>query len=184
MNISEEKKSEMLKVVRNYLENRLFGKSNDISLDDKFYDNNFGLFVTLHKNGNLRGCIGLIEGIKPLRDGLIEMAEASAFEDRRFMPLEKDELEKIEIEISILSPLEKIDNWQNIIPGKHGVVISDGFRQAVFLPQVATEQNWDLETMLENLSLKAGLNSNGYKNENMEFKVFTANVFSENDFNN
>jgi len=181
MNISKDKKIEILNAIRNYFEYKLLGNSKENLLTDKFYDNKYGLFVTLHKLGDLRGCIGLIEGVKPLRDGIIEMADSSAFHDTRFYPLTKDELNEIEIEVSILSPLEEIDSWKKINPGEHGVVMLDDFHQAVFLPQVATEQNWNLETMLKNLAMKAGMNSNSYKNDNMRYLIFTATIFSEKD---
>ncbi|MEA3500279.1 MAG: AmmeMemoRadiSam system protein A [Candidatus Marinimicrobia bacterium] len=181
MKISKEKKIEMLDAVRNHLEHKLTGKQKTYLLEDEFYDENYGLFVTLHKNGDLRGCIGLIEGIKPLRNGIIEMAESAAFQDPRFSPVTKDELNNIEIEISILSPLKEIDSWQKIIPGKHGVVMSNDFHQAVFLPQVATEQNWDLKTMLRNLAIKARINPESYKSDDIKYKIFTATVFSEKD---
>ena len=181
MNISRERKIEMLKTVRNYLEHKLLGKAKNYLLADEFYNNKYGLFVTLHKNGDLRGCVGLIEGIKPLRNGIIEMADSSAFQDTRFYPLAKDELSDIEIEISILSPLKEIDDWKKIIPGKHGVVLSDNFHQAVFLPQVATEQCGDLDTMLRNLSMKARMNPESYKNKDVKFRIFTATIFSERD---
>lgn len=181
MNVSKEKKIEMLNAVRNHLEHKLIGKQKTYLLEDKFYDEKYGLFVTLHEQGNLRGCIGLIEGMKSLRNGIIEMTESAAFQDPRFSPITKDELNDIEIEISILSPLKIIDDWNKIIPGKHGVIMSNNFHQAVFLPQVATEQNWDLETMLKNLAIKARINPESYKNDNIKYKIFTATIFSEKD---
>ncbi|MDA3871718.1 MAG: AmmeMemoRadiSam system protein A [Candidatus Marinimicrobia bacterium] len=181
MNVSKEKKIKMLKAVRNHLEYKLLGKQKSYLLEDEFYDEKYGLFVTLHEKGDLRGCIGLIKGIKPLRSGIIEMAESAAFQDPRFSPVTKDELDDIEIEISILSPLKEIDDWQKIIPGEYGVVMSDNFHQAVFLPQVATEQDWDLDTMLRNLAMKARIDPESYKDDEIKYKIFTATIFSEKD---
>ena len=170
---------EMLKAVRAYLEHRLLDEIRPQLSDDPFYRKAHGLFVTLHKEGNLRGCIGYIEGIKPLSEAFFDMAESAAFHDPRFPALKADELEDIDIEISILSPLEEMPSYQDIIIGKHGIIIKNGPRQAVFLPQVAPEQGWNLKTTLQHLCLKADLPVNAYLQADTDFYVFTAEVFSE-----
>ena len=138
-----------------------------------------GVFVTLHKTGELRGCIGYIEGIKPLGDAIIEMSEAAATRDPRFAPVTEDELEEIDLEISLLSPLEKIDDPEQIEVGKHGLVIKSGYNKGLLLPQVATENNWDRDTFLEHSCLKANLPSDGWQSEDTEISIFSAEVFSE-----
>ncbi|MGB9598768.1 MAG: TIGR00296 family protein, partial [Minisyncoccales bacterium] len=109
-----------------------------------------------------------------------EMAIAAATEDRRFYPVQAFELPDIHYEISVLSPLQKIDDWQKIEAGKHGVQIRKGLISGVFLPQVATENNWSREEFLENLCLqKLGLPANCYKDKDAEIYIFTAQIFGE-----
>ncbi len=179
MNISDHEKRIMLSAVRQYLESRLTGAETEELPDLPIFSRKPGIFITLNKRKMLRGCIGHIIGQEPLSQSLYELAEASAFQDPRFPGLKHSELEDIEIEISILSEPVKIEHWQDIEPGLHGILIRKGFHQAVFLPQVATEQGWDLTTTLRHLCLKAGLNSEAYIDEDMEFRIFTATVFSE-----
>jgi hypothetical protein len=180
MNIDHAMKQDMLLAVRAYLSYRLGITDIKPQLpDNDFYARKTGLFVTLHKKGDLRGCIGHIVGMLPLKDTLFEMAEASAFEDPRFNSLKQHELKDISIEISVLSELLEIKDIEEIVVGKHGVVLKNGYQQAVFLPQVAPEQGWDRDEMLTHLSMKAGLAPNAYKNPQTKFFVFTAVVFSE-----
>ncbi len=139
-----------------------------------------GAFVTLKKGGQLRGCIGQIAPSgKPLWQVARDMAIAAATEDNRFSPVSKDELDKIGYEISVLSAPEKIDDWQGIELGRHGVIAQKGSRSGVFLPQVADETGWTKEEFLSQLcQQKAGLAPDCYKNDKeVELKVFTAQVF-------
>ncbi len=136
-----------------------------------------GAFVTIKKKGELRGCIGYIQGLKPLDITVKEMALAAAFEDPRFMPVTKDELPQIEIEISVLSPLKKIEDINQIIPGKHGILIKKGYRSGLLLPQVATEYNWDRVTFLSQTCIKAGLSPKSWEERNTEIYIFTAQIF-------
>lgn len=139
-----------------------------------------GAFVTLKKHGELRGCIGVFQPNIPLYQVVAETAISSAVNDVRFMPVTKDELDELEYEISVLSPLKKVDSWKNIEIGKHGVQIRKGNRSGVFLPQVATENNWELDTFMSVLCFqKAGLASDCWKNPEIEIYVFTAQVFGE-----
>ena len=137
-----------------------------------------GGFVTLHKRGSLRGCIGEIVPRREIWKVVREQALNSAFHDPRFSPLEAPELDEIDIEISMLTPPKPIASWKEIVIGKHGVVLSKGGRSAVFLPQVAPEQGWDVEEMLENLSMKAGLPSDAW-HSGTDFLVFEAQVIRE-----
>ena len=138
-----------------------------------------GAFVTLHKHGALRGCIGYVEAIKPLYKTVQEMAIAAAFQDPRFPGLKADEFNNIEIEISVMSPLEKITDVNKIEVGKHGIIIKSGFNSGLLLPQVATEQGWDRDTFLEHTCYKAGLPGNIWKKPDTEILIFSAEVFSE-----
>lgn len=139
-----------------------------------------GAFVTLNEGGELRGCIGQIEGAQPLYQAVSNMAIEAATGDPRFMPVTEKELSKIHIEISVLSPLEKVAGADKIILGKHGVIVRRGFRSGVFLPQVATQTNWSKEEFLGYLCAhKAGLPEDAWKDKNTELYVFTAEVFGE-----
>lgn len=136
-----------------------------------------GAFVTLHKGGRLRGCIGYIHPIKPLAVTIQEMAEAAAFRDPRFSPVTSQELDDLEIEISVLTPLRQIKDVNEIQVGKHGIYISKGYRSGVLLPQVATEQGWDRQRFLEHTCLKAGLPANTWRDAETEVYIFSADIF-------
>ena len=143
-----------------------------------------GSFVTLNntgrrvrKEGRLRACMGVIEARQPLVDAVIQAA-VWASQDPRFPPLELSELDELEVEVSVLSPMRVIPSFKLIEVGKHGVLMTKDGRRAVFLPQVAGEQGWDRDTMLEHLSVKAGLPRNAWR-QGAVFEVFTAQVFAE-----
>lgn len=109
-----------------------------------------GCFVTLRKNGELRGCVGTFENSRPLIQNIVRMSVASAFQDMRFSPVTKSELPEIKIEISILGHLEKIDSIDQIEIGKHGVYVKAGSKSGTFLPDVATEQGWNRDEFVMN----------------------------------
>jgi len=138
-----------------------------------------GAFVTLKERGELRGCIGLIEARYPLYEVIAEMAEKSAMCDPRFEPVRGEEFENLQIEISILSPLQKIDSVDEVEIGRHGLVIEKGFYRGLLLPQVATENNWTREEFLEYTCMKAGLDKESYKLPEVSLYVFSAEVFGE-----
>jgi len=137
-----------------------------------------GAFVTLKRHGELRGCIGHMENDLPLGQVVGHMALQAAFNDRRFSPLKFAELEAIEIEVSVLTPFQRIDGPGRIIIGRDGVMLQKAGRSAVFLPQVAPEQGWGLDDMLAQLSRKAGLSPSAWK-EGASLYIFQAQVFSE-----
>jgi AmmeMemoRadiSam system protein B/AmmeMemoRadiSam system protein A len=139
-----------------------------------------GVFVTLRKGGDLRGCIGSIVGVQPLYRGVAANALHAAFDDPRFPPLRQRELDGVDIEISVMTPLQPISDYRAIRLGRDGVIIRDGMAQAVFLPQVATETGWTLDEFLGNLCLKAGLDADAYRrSRRMQFLIFQAQVFGE-----
>ncbi|MFP4465799.1 MAG: AmmeMemoRadiSam system protein A [Candidatus Goldiibacteriota bacterium] len=139
-----------------------------------------GAFVTLHNNGKLRGCIGVIESDRPLYITVEEMAVQAARNDPRFEPLSEEELKDIDIEISVLYPKKKVESAENVDLEKHGVIVKKGFAQGVFLPQVAKETNWSKTEFMEHLcSDKAGLKKDAYLDPETEIYVFEADVFSE-----
>jgi len=137
-----------------------------------------GVFVSLHKKGDLRGCIGHFEGDKPLWSIVQEMAVSAAARDYRFPPLNKQELADIDIEISVLSPLRRITSEKEIVLGKHGIYMKKGNRSGTFLPQVATSTNWTRREFLGHCAEdKAGIGWDGWKDA--ELYVYEACVFSE-----
>jgi len=138
---------------------------------------NRGAFVTLKTKGTLRGCIGMIRAAKPLYETVIEMAAEAAFADPRFMPLDQNDLDQLEIEISALSPLSRVTDLNEIEIGRDGLMIVFGSHSGLLLPQVATENNWDLVTFLEQTCLKAGLPKNSYKDKSAQIYKFSADVF-------
>jgi len=140
-----------------------------------------GVFVTLKKKGELRGCIGCYTPTtKPLYETVADMAISAATQDPRFPKVTPEELEEIKIEISVLSELEKIDDVNKIETGKHGVVVRKGFRGGVFLPQVATETGWDREEFLSKLCAhKAGLSPDAWKDKDTQIYIFTVQKFEE-----
>jgi hypothetical protein len=140
-----------------------------------------GAFVTLKKAGQLRGCIGNMDGEVALGKTVGAMALQSAFGDPRFAPVELSELKDLEIEISVLTPMKAIASFEEIVVGRDGVQVFKAGTSAVFLPQVAVENNWDRAEMLDNLCRKAGLSSGCWKRD-AQFKIFQAEVFSESQF--
>ena len=136
-----------------------------------------GAFVTLKKRGQLRGCIGCIKGVKPLYKIVGEMAVAAAFHDPRFRPVTETELRDLEIEISVLTPLKRIRDVEEIEVGKHGIFIQRESHSGLLLPQVATEYGWDRKTFLERCCLKARLPKDAWQDEKTRIYAFSAEVF-------
>jgi AmmeMemoRadiSam system protein A len=139
-----------------------------------------GAFVTLRRRGRLRGCIGQIVSSESLVEVVAYCAKAAALEDPRFEPIRPQELAEIEIELSILSRLEQIAPEQ-IEAGKHGLVVSQGRRRGVLLPQVAIEFHWTAERLLEETCVKAGFERDAWKDSATRIEGFTAEVFCESD---
>ncbi len=138
-----------------------------------------GVFVTLNtRSGDLRGCIGSIFGERPLYSGIVQNAVASASRDPRFSPVTRLEEPDLEIEISVLTPLRAVDSAEEIVAGRDGVLLEKNGRRAVFLPQVAPEQGWDVPEMLRHLSMKAGLRPDEWRS-GASFQIFQAQVFGE-----
>jgi len=179
-NFSQKEQKEMLKLAKLSVEYAIKkGKKIEEEYQPHFsaLEKKRGVFVTLRKNSQLRGCIGLVESRLPLYRGVIEMARAAALDDPRFLPVQETELPDLEYEISILSPLKKINNPQEIILGKHGVKIQQGTKSGLFLPQVAEETGWSLEEFLSHLCQdKASLASDCWKDSLTEIYVFTVQI--------
>ncbi len=147
--------------------------------EEKALNERSGCFVTIKQNHQLRGCIGSFQSEHPLYREVAKMATAAASKDPRFHPLEKNELDNFSLEISVLSPLEKIDDIEQIEVGVHGLYIEKNFSRGVLLPQVATEHNWDRITFLQQTCLKAGLPKNTWQSADAEIYIFSAQIISE-----
>jgi AmmeMemoRadiSam system protein A len=171
-------KKTLLALAREAIVSRLENRSPVWPRHSKALDERRGAFVTLHKQGALRGCIGRMVADTALEKTIRDMAMAAAFDDPRFPPLGKSELDAIELEISILSPMEAC-RPDDIVPGIHGAYLVKGYHSGVFLPQVATEQGWNREVFLEHLCYKAGLPSGAYLDSGARLMRFTAVIVSE-----
>ncbi len=181
--LSEDDKQFLLTLARKSIETMLFQKS-PLHVKGNVpssCNHNAGAFVTLTINGNLRGCIGYIEPIKPLYQTVIECASNAAFNDPRFEPITKDEFNKLHIEISVLSPLKQVATLDEVRLGTDGLFIVKGNRRGVLLPQVATEFGFTREQFFEHTCQKASIYPFEY--DSVTIYTFTATIFSEHDNN-
>ena len=178
--ISNEEKALCLSIVRESIAYELgLQKSIPAHPNSPIFDEKFGLFVTLHQNTRLRGCIGYVEPFKDLYSSLLDLSRAAAFRDTRFQPVQKHEFESLHIEISILSPLYLVQDIGEIIIGRDGLLVKHPFSSGLLLPQVATEQNWDRETFLSQTLRKANLPDHFVKDKDLLIYRFEAIIFGE-----
>jgi len=169
----------LLELARRTLEEHLEkGTIPSYETDDPHLLRPSGAFVTLRKDGELRGCIGHLRADSPLYRTVQEMAVAAATEDPRFPPLTREELGAVTIEISVLSPFRRLTDPSQVEVGTHGLLILKDGRQGLLLPQVAVEEGWDREAFLDGLCRKAGL-ADGCWREGATLYAFTALVFGE-----
>jgi AmmeMemoRadiSam system protein A len=139
-----------------------------------------GVFVTLRtKDNELRGCIGSIRAAEPLYKAIVTSAISAAFRDPRFEPLRPGELERLDLEISVMGPIEPVTDFEAIVVGRDGLIISRGRYAGLLLPQVATEYGWDRETFLDQTCLKAGLPRGAWRAADCRVEKFSAIVFGE-----
>ena len=179
--LDENQRKELLEIAREALKGYLKDKKiPEIDVADRVLNQERGVFITLKKDNQLRGCIGSFFPDKPLYQLVQEMAIEAAIHDRRFSPLGPEELDEIKIEISVLSLMGKVNSLEEIELGKHGVYLKYGNRTATFLPQVAEETGWSKEEFLSQLcTQKAGLSADCYLDPDVELFVYTAQVFGE-----
>jgi len=184
LGLSKEERAELHRIARKAIETGLthdasFSKANSgaSQTTSPRLKEPRGAFVTLYKKGELRGCIGQIIARKPLAEAVEAMAREAAFHDPRFTPLRPEELGDIKIEISVLTPLKKIDSTDEIEIGKHGIVVVRNSSMGLLLPQVATEYDWGRTEFLEHCCLKAGLPREMWKDKETEIYIFSADVF-------
>ena len=178
LGFSKEEKEKLKDIARQSVEAAVRGKKAPVfkNITGKLKEP-YGIFVTLNKHGELRGCIGLIIADQPLYKSCQKMARAAALEDPRFPPVNEKELDDLDIEISILTPPEEVTDFNEIVIGRDGLIIRQGYYQGLLLPQVATEYGWNVEQFLEQTCLKAGLPMNAYKLEDTKIYKFSAEVF-------
>ena len=155
----------------------------DATIDDNLpiLDERRGAFVTISLRERLRGCIGRIEADQPLRTLIPEMARAAALADPRFPAVRADEVHKLVIELSLLSPLEPVVDLATIEVGRHGLVVAARGRRGLLLPQVALQNGWSREEFLTETCLKAYLPATAWRDEGVRIYAFTAEVFAEGD---
>ena len=146
--------------------------------NEEFLQQPAGAFVTLHRRGRLRGCVGQLPGRDSLAEVVAHCARSAALHDSRFDPVQAAELSEIEIEVSVLSALEDV-TLEAIEAGKHGLVVSQSRQRGVLLPQVASQFNWGALRFLEETCVKAGLERDAWKDPATKVQAFTAEVFSE-----
>jgi AmmeMemoRadiSam system protein A len=178
LGLREEEKKALRQIAQAAIEGRLKGgkAAPQEGLTPNLQENR-GAFVSLHKGGHLRGCIGQIIPTKPLHQTIADMAMAAAFDDPRFDPLSVKELKDLELEISVLTPMERVRNTDEIEIGRHGLYVKKGVFSGLLLPQVATEYNWNRVTFLEETCRKAGLQRNAWKEMDTEIYMFSADIF-------
>jgi AmmeMemoRadiSam system protein A len=183
MEITEREKKVLLLTARQSIKS--FFEDIEIPVPD--YDKNpdlklfLGAFVTLQIEDKLRGCIGYIITQKTLFETVCEAAKQAAFRDPRFLPLTSEELEQVRIEISVLSQPQKINEYNEIVIGKHGLILNNDVIHAVLLPQVAVTNNFTREQFLSALCEKGGLSPEYWRDHKLNLLVFTATIFSDED---
>ena len=177
--LTPEEKQILLQTARQAITARLEKRKPKYPEPTELLKKKCGAFVTLHKQGSLRGCIGFVVAGKPLIETVAEAAQSSAFGDPRFPALTAREVDQIDIEISVLSPLRRIELVEEIRVGEHGISLRSGFSSGLLLPQVATEYGWDRDTFLTHTCRKAGLQGDCWRSPDTEIEIFSAVVFGE-----
>lgn len=179
--MDRKRQKQILSIARDAVRAVVQGESFPVpTTDDPELKTTCGCFVTLKNRGRLRGCIGRFASDRPLIETVVEMAKASARSDPRFVgdPITPAELDDLDIEVSVLSPLKKTEDPLNLRLGVDGVYIKRGHASGCFLPQVATETGWDVEQFLSYCcSHKAGLPPDAWRDPRTEVYLFTAEVF-------
>jgi len=180
MELTEKEKVFLLDIAKNAIAAKINHREMpEIKIDSDNLKLKRGAFVTLKKQGHLRGCIGYIKAFKPLWETVQEMAIAAAFHDPRFPSLKPEEVNQLTLEISVLSPFKRVKDVKEIEVGKHGLYIVNGLRSGLLLPQVAIEYGWDRETFLKETCYKAGLPLNAWMDEETEIYIFSADYFGD-----
>jgi AmmeMemoRadiSam system protein A len=174
---SQQERTLLLQLAHDAIESALIGKSISTEPPTPHLAEPRGAFTTLHIEGKLRGCVGYVVPLYPLYRTIAETAVAAALQDDRFPPLTRIEAPLLQVEISILSPLKPITP-EEIVIGKHGLVVNRGSYRGLLLPQVPLEWGWDRETFIAQTCRKAGLSADAWK-MGATLEAFTAEIFSD-----
>ena len=183
--LSPEERGILLRIARQAIEHR--ARTGEIPTREELglgalpepLERDQGAFVTLEKRGQLRGCIGYIQPTCPPWEAVVENAVHAAWEDPRFPGVKDDEIPQLEIEVSVIHPMEPIQSPEEIEIGLHGIVIRASGRRGVLLPQVASERGWDAKTFLTQVCHKAGLSPDTWSQPGTDLWRFAAEHFSE-----
>jgi len=171
--LKTDEKRALLQIARNAIRTTFHDSEPDRPPDEcPGLDQAAGVFVSLRLNGKLRGCVGLIETDRPLRDAVGEVARKAAFEDPRFPPLTVSELENTEFEVSILSQIQPLKSLDDIQVGLHGVIVESEMHKGLLLPHIAVECGWSREELISALLRKAGLPSTAATEPGTRFFLF------------
>ncbi len=178
--LDDSDKAKLLNLARRTLEDHFIsGSMTGFQTDCPELLEKKGAFVTLHRGGNLRGCIGQLDPDRELYKVVQHCTLSAAFSDPRFPPLQQQELDNLDIEISILTPFHRVEEIEEIKVGKHGLYIVNGHLRGLLLPQVAEQYQWDRITFLEQTCRKAGLHGSAWKDPETIIYIFEAEVFSD-----
>lgn len=180
--LTDDEKETLFKIAEDTLDWCVRGGRGDF-FDSRGYNltekikKDYATFVTLKIDGMLRGCIGSLQAVEPLYRSVHNNAVNAALRDFRFRPVTSKEIDQIDVHISILSPIRDIGSLEEFKIGEHGIILQKGFSRAVYLPEVAVEQNWNVDETLSSLSRKAGLSADAWK-KGASFKVFSSVVLA------
>jgi len=178
--LSSEQRELLLNLAREAIASHLGDRdAPEAATDDRALGELRAAFVTLEKEGRLRGCIGYSEPLYSLQEAVARCAVAAATQDHRFEPVTLEELPDISITVSALTPLKKLEKTDDLQPGRHGLLIAEKGRRGLLLPQVAEERGWDRKTFLKETCRKAGLPTDAWNEKDAEIFVFEAEVFGE-----
>lgn len=178
--LNKSEASILLEIAREAILHQVQGQNySPTPLEGKTLNERSGCFVTIKRDGQLRGCIGNFQARQPLYREVAQMAAASATEDPRFQAMSPAELDDFTLELTVLSPLEKIEDTNQIEIGRHGIYIEKGVHRGVLLPQVATEHGWDRITFLQQTCLKAGLPGDAWQAADADIYIFSGQIVAE-----
>ena len=178
MTIGADERRKLLALARRALEARVGHRPAPALEQGGVLDEPRGAFVTIRRRGELRGCLGRIAPDAPLAETVADLGASVSESDPRFNPVAPAEVDDLDVEISVLTPEREVHSIADIEPGRHGLIVEQGFRRGLLLPQVAAEQGWDAETFVSQTCRKAGLPPDAWRNGARMF-VFEAEVFGE-----
>jgi len=179
--IPEADREALLGIAREAIETALGGRTRPATQWSGDVDRRAGAFVTLHTGSELRGCIGHVEADRPLADVVASCAVSAAKSDPRFAPIRATELSELDVEISVLGGFEAVHSLAEVEIGRHGLLVEDGWRRGLLLPQVAPEWGWDAAQFVAQTCRKAGLPEDAWPSRGATLYRFEAEVFGERD---